>query len=87
MDQIEVGIVPYTISADYIATFGADFDSQAADDAVLAQLNSLVPSGVVVHRNGKAFADADIADKARQLDWQALLKQIDVEQILADHAR
>ena len=84
-EPIEVGLVSYTLSADYYA--GADFDTEAVDDAILARLNELVPTGVVVHRNGQAFADPDVADVARELDWQHLLSQIDIDQILAEHAR
>jgi len=87
MAQVEVGIVSYTVSADYYAEVGADFDTEAVDDAVLAQLNLLAPAGVVVHRNGKAYADEEVADEARAIDWAALLKRIDVDQILADHGR
>ena len=87
MDPIEVGVVSYTVSADYFATVGADFDSEAVDDAVLARLNKLVPAGVVVHRNGRAFADPAVAEAARAIDWAALLARINVAQILADNAR
>lgn len=87
MSQVEVGTVSYTVSADYFASVGADFDSEAVDNAVLAELNRLVPMGVVVHRNGKAYADPDVAEAARAIDWEKLLKQIDVDQILADHPR
>jgi hypothetical protein len=86
-EPVDVGIVPYTLSADYLATIGADFDSEAIDDAILAEVNRLAPSGVVVHRNGRAFADPDAAEAARAIDWPALLKRIDVDQILADHGR
>ncbi|GAA2033127.1 hypothetical protein GCM10009819_16500 [Agromyces tropicus] len=86
-EPIEVGIVSYTLSADVYERVGADFDTEAVDDAILSRLNQLVPSGVVVHRNGKAFADPEVADVARGLDWQHLLSQIDVDQILADHSR
>ncbi|MDF2442066.1 MAG: hypothetical protein JWR01_269 [Subtercola sp.] len=85
MSQIDVGIVSYTVSADYIAAVGADFDSEGVDDAVLAELNRLVPEGVVVHRNGRAFADESVAGEARKIDWDALLKRIDVNQILSEH--
>ncbi|WP_213816965.1 hypothetical protein [Glaciihabitans sp. dw_435] len=87
MAQVEIATVPYTVSADYIATVGADFNTEAVDDAVLAQLNKLVPMGVVVHRNGKAFADEDVVEIARAIDWSDLLKQIDVDQILADNPK
>jgi hypothetical protein len=87
MSQIEIATVSYTLSADYLATIGADFDVEAADDAILMQLNAMLPAGVVVHRNGKAFADEAVAADARTIDWDQLLSRIDVDQILADHGR
>jgi hypothetical protein len=87
MSQIEIATVAYTLSADYLATVGADFDVEAVDDAILAALNILVPPGVTVHRNGKAYADADVVEVARAIDWDELLNRIDVDQILADHGR
>lgn len=87
MSQTEITTVSYTLSADYLATVGADFDVEAIDDAILAKLNELVPAGVVVHRNGKAYAEEDVADDARAIDWDELLSRIDVDQILADHGR
>ena len=86
-EPIEVGLVSYTLSADTYARIGADFDTEAVDDAILARLNELVPTGVVVHRNGTAFAEPGVAEIARNLDWQHLLAQIDIDQILADHSR
>jgi hypothetical protein len=87
MSRIETGIVSYTLSADYYASVGADFDTEAVDDAILAQLNRMVPVGVTVERSGRVLADEDIAEVARKIDWPAMLKRIDVDQILADHAR
>jgi hypothetical protein len=87
MSRIEAGIVSYTLSSDYYAQVGADFDTEAVDDAILAELNRMLPSGIVVERSGKVLADEQLADVARSLDWPALLQQIDVDQILADHAR
>ncbi len=86
-NQVEIATVAYTVSADYIAEVGADFDTEAVDDAVLAQLNLLLPTGIVVHRNGKAYADEDRVEAARAIDWNALLKRIDIDQILAEHGR
>jgi hypothetical protein len=87
MSRIETGIVSYTLSSDYYARVGADFDTEAVDDAILAQLNRLVPSGVTVERSGRILADEDRAEIARAIDWAALLKQIDIDQILAEHGR
>lgn len=85
MEQIEVGYVSYTLTAERIAQVGADFDVEGADDAILAALNAQVGPAVVVHRNGKVFADADAADRARDIDWSELLRAIDIDQVLADH--
>lgn len=87
MSRIETGIVSYTLSSDYYARVGADFDTEAVDDAILAELNSRLPAGIVVERSGTVLAEEDMAEVARSLDWPALLQQIDVDQILADHAR
>jgi len=87
MSRIETGIVSYTLSSDYYARVGADFDTEAVDDAILAQLNRLVPSGVTVERSGRIFADEDRVDIAKAIDWNDLLKQIDIDQILAEHGR
>lgn len=87
MSQIEAGYVEYMIDADYLATVGADFDVEAANDAVRAQLNRMLPAGVQVERNGKVLADQDKVDEANAIDWPALLARIDIEQILADHGR
>ncbi|BDI22154.1 hypothetical protein [Herbiconiux sp. L3-i23] len=88
MAQVDLDtIVSYTVSADYIAEVGADFDTEAVDDEVLAELNRLAPMGVEVHRNGKVFADPDAVESARRVDWRGLLAQIDVDAILSRHGR
>ena len=87
MSQVEITVVSYTLSADYLASVGADFDVEAADDAILARLNELVPPGVAGHRNGMVYANEDEADAARAIDWDDLLGRIDVDQILAEHGR
>ena len=87
MSRIETGIVSYTLSGDYFATVGADFDTEAVDDAILAELNRMLPSGIEVERNGRVVADEDRAEEARRIDWGTLLKRIDIDQILADHGR
>lgn len=87
MSQVEAGIVSYTLSSDYYDQVGADFNTEAVDDAILAELNGMLPVGIHVERNGKVLADEDQLDEARSIDWQALLKRIDIDQILAEHGR
>jgi hypothetical protein len=87
MSRIETGIVSYTVSGDYLARVGADFDTEAVDDAILAELNRMLPEGIVVERSGRVLAEESLADEARAIDWEALLARIDVDQILAEHGR
>ena len=83
----EITVVNYTVPAETYVEYGADFDTEAVDDAVLAELNARVPSGVTVLRNGTVVAEPAMAAKARDLDWDALLASIDLDQILAAHAK
>ena len=83
--MIEVGYVSYTVTAERLADVGADFDSEAIDDAILAELNAKVAPAVEVHRDGKVFADEDSAERARQINWNELLADIDIDQLIADH--
>jgi hypothetical protein len=87
MSRIETGIVSYTLSGDYFARVGADFDAEAVDDAILAELNRMLPAGVVVERSGRVMAEEAVADEARSIRWEELLRRIDVDQILAEHGR
>jgi hypothetical protein len=87
MSRIETGIVSYTVSGDYLAGVGADFDTEAVDDAILAELNRMLPEGIVVERSGRVLAEEERADEARGINWDALLQRIDVDQILAEHGR
>lgn len=83
----EITTIDYTVPADVYARYGADFDTEAVNDAVLAELNAIVPEGVVVQRNGKVFAERHVEDVARELNWQQLIDSIDLDQILAAHGR
>jgi hypothetical protein len=84
---VEITTINYTVPAETYAEYGADFDTEAVDDAVLAELNARIPSGITVQRNGVVVAEDDAADTARELDWNELLGSIDVVQLLAVHGR
>ena len=83
--MIEVGYVSYTVTAERLAEVGADFDSEAIDDAILAELNAKVGPAVLVHRDGKVFADEDTAERAKQINWNELLAAVDIDQLIADN--
>jgi len=83
----EITTIDYTVSADVYARYGADFDTEGVNDAVLAELNAIVPEGVHIERNGKVFAEKNVEEVAKGLDWDQLLGHIDLDQILAAHGR
>ncbi len=83
----EITTIDYTVPAEVYARYGADFDTEAVNDAVLAELNAIVPEGVSVQRNGRVFAQEHAESVARELDWKQLLDRIDLDQILASHGR
>ena len=84
---IEIATIDYTVPAEIYERYGADFDTEAVNNAVLAELNAIIPEGVTVQRNGKVFAEKQVEDVARGLDWKQLLGSIDLDQILAAHGR
>ncbi|WP_022900523.1 hypothetical protein [Humibacter albus] len=83
----EITTIEYMVPADVYARYGADFNTEAVNDAVLAELNAIIPEGVTVQRNGRVFAEKDVEQVARDLDWRQLLGSLDLDQILAAHGR
>ena len=86
-DRVQVAVLDYTVSADVYAEYGADFDPEAVNDAVRAQINIQLPPGIVVERNGMVMATAESAEEAARMDWDAVLAAVDLAQILATHPR
>lgn len=70
---------------DYAGEFIADFDMAAVERDYVAAINELVPAGVVVANNGMVFADVDVVDEARDIDWDELCQGVDVEAIFVRH--
>ena len=85
MTTTQIGTFDYTIPADYYGDFAHEYDTEAIDAEVLAQLNALLPDGVTIAANGMIFAEAEVADEAREIDWRELLDQIDVDAIMIKH--
>ena len=81
----QTGTVDYRVAADYYGDFAHEYDTEAIDAEVLAQLNILTPEGVSVAANGMVFATIEVADEAREIDWRELLDQIDVDAIMIKH--
>ena len=85
MTTTQIGTFDYTTPAEFFGDFAHEYDTEAIDAEVLAQLNILTPEGVSVAANGMVFATIEAADEAREIDWRELLDQIDVDAIMIKH--
>lgn len=85
MTTTQTGTFDYTVPAEYFGDYTGDFDMDAINAEVLDELNALLPDGVSVAANGMIFAEVDLADHAREIDWRELLDQIDVDAIASEH--
>ena len=83
MTTTQIGTFDYTIPAEFYGDFASDFDTVAINAEVLAKLNALLPDGVTIAANGMIFAEAEVADAAREIDYREVLDQIEVDAIMA----
>ena len=67
----QTGTVDYRVAADYYGDFAHEYDTEAIDAEVLAQLNILTPEGVSVAANGMVFAT--IEAYAKQVGADAVI--------------
>lgn len=87
MTTTQTGTIDYTVPAEYFGDYTGDFDMDAINAEVLDELNALLPDGVSVAANGMIFAEIDLADQAREIDFRELLDQIDVATIANAHEK
>ena len=85
MTTTQIRTIDYRVRVEYYGDFAADYDTAAIDAAVLAQLNAKVPAGVTIAADGSVYAEVEVADEAREIDWRELLDQIDVDAIAVAH--
>ena len=85
MTTTQIGTFDYTTPAGFFGDYAGDFDIDAINDEVLDELNALLPDGVTIAANGMIFAEAEVADAARGIDWRELLDRIDVDTIMIKH--
>jgi hypothetical protein len=64
---------------------GSTFDMDAVHADYMHEINTRVPVGVAVAANGMVFAVVDVAEEAREIDWQAIADDIDVAAIFQRH--
>ena len=87
MTTTQTGTFDYTVPAEYFGDYAGDFDMDAINAEVLDELNALLPDGVTIAANGMIFAEIDLADQAREIDFRDLLDQIDVATIANAHEK
>jgi hypothetical protein len=62
-----------------------DYDMTEVTNDFLEQIRSALPAGVIVCANGNVFANIEIIDEIRAVDWTALIRNIKVFPIFARH--
>ena len=85
MTTTQIGTFDYTIPAEFYGDYAGDFDTDAINAEILTKLNAMLPDGVTIAANGMIFAEVEMADEAREIDWRELLDQIDVDAIMIKH--
>ena len=85
MTTTQLGTFDYTVPAEFYGDYASDYDIDAINTEVLDRLNTLLPEGVTIARNGMIFAEVEVADAAREIDYRELLDMVDADAIAAEH--
>ena len=70
---------------DYVNEFAGDYDMDAVHRDYVAAVERSAGDGITICGNGDVIADVDVADKARDIDWGALVEEVDIDAILQRH--
>jgi len=70
---------------DYYGDYYDDYDHDAIRSDYRDAIQALLPEGVTLALNGQVFADLDVADEARQIDWREIAEEVDFDAIVARH--
>ena len=85
MTTTQTGTFDYTIPTEYYGDSAADYNIDAINAAVCDAINAMLPEGVSLARNGMIYAEVEMADTAREINYRELLDQIDVASIVEQH--
>jgi hypothetical protein len=75
---------------DYVGEFIDDYDMDAVHEAWADYLDAQLPDGITLCRNGDVIAELDLADQARDMDWDAFVNEqsyAELIRILTRHDR
>jgi phage terminase small subunit len=73
---------------DYAGDFIGDYDMDAVHAEYVERINRYLPSGVSLANNGEVFADIEVADLAREINWDLFLdEEITADDIFERHDR
>ena len=75
------------IPGEYYGDHVDDYDHDAIRSDYRDAIQELLPAGVVLALNGQVFAELDVADEARQIDWRKIAEEVDFDAIVARHDR
>ena len=72
---------------DYVGEFIDDYDMDAVYCDYVSMLNGDLPDGITLTRNGDVYAEVELADEARDIDWDEFIEDHDVAPIFERHGK
>lgn len=69
----------------YAGDFIDDYDMDAVYGDYIAAIDRELPDGITLCANGDVIAEVEVADQAREIDWDAITDGIDVVPIFQEH--
>ena len=67
--------------SDYAGAFVEDYDMEKINAEYLEKINQKLPVGIVVAANGDVISDLEVAGWAREIYWDEITNEIDVDEI------
>jgi hypothetical protein len=75
------------VPGEYYGDHVDDYDHDAIRSDYRDAIQELLPAGVVLALNGQVFAELDVADEARAINWAEIAEAVDFDAIVARHDR
>lgn len=71
----------------YVNDFVDDYDMGAVRRDYVQAIEDDVPNGITICFNGDVIAELEVAETARDIDWEEITDRIDIDEILERHER
>lgn len=70
---------------DYVNEFVDDYNMDAVHRDYVRAIEDAAPDGITICLNGDVIAELGVAEIARDIDWEEIVGNIDIDKILERH--